>query len=76
MQPTDTLEAQQQPLELIFPCKHALDGAKAFFENVRIEYPLGARLGFLPIAFVERNVRRHAEIEDGLTVSTAIIDAV
>jgi hypothetical protein len=76
MQATDALEAQQQPFELVFPREDTLDSVEAFFKYFRIEEPLGSRLGLLPIAFVERNVRLHAAVEDRLAVSTAIVRAV
>jgi hypothetical protein len=40
VQLTDTLEAPQQATELIFPGEHALNGAKAFFEECGIEQGL------------------------------------
>jgi len=76
MQPADTLETQQQPLELILPRKQPLNGAEAFFEDFRIEEPFRSRLGLLPITLVEWNVGNHAGVEDRLTVPAAIVDAI
>jgi len=44
VQRTEALEAQQQTLELVFPGEHALDGAKALFEDGGIEQRFAAAL--------------------------------
>ncbi|SAL36484.1 hypothetical protein AWB69_03494 [Caballeronia udeis] len=60
VQVAQTLEAQQQAAELVFPGEDALDGAEAFIENGRVEKRLatalrvsrprglGLMLGFMP----------------------------
>lgn len=54
VQRTDAFEAQQQAPEFIFPGKHALDGAKALFEDGGIEQRLAAAHGCFPAARLER----------------------
>jgi hypothetical protein len=76
VQRTEAFEAQQQAPELVFPGKHALDGAKAFVKNGGIEQRLAAAPGCFPGARIGVDVGRHAAIEDGLAVRSAIVDAV
>jgi len=68
VQRADALEAQQQAPEFIFPGEHALDGAKALFEDGGIEQRLAATLGCFPGAWIRIDVGRHAAIENGCAV--------
>src|ERR1700682_4166521 len=47
VQVAQTLEAQQQAAELVFPGEDALDGAEAFIENGRSNSGLRPRFGVL-----------------------------
>ncbi len=76
MQRTDALKAQQQAAKFIFPGEHALDGAKALFEDGGIEQRFAAALGGFPAARIGVDVGRHAAIENGFAVDSAIVDAI
>src|SRR4051812_6628296 len=76
VQRADELGAQQQAPEFIFPSEHALDGAKALFEDGGIEQRLAATVGCFPGAWIRIDVGRHAAIENGCAVWPAIVDAI
>ena len=72
----DKFESKQQALELVFPGKHALDGAKALIENRGIEKRFAASLGGFSTAGIRVDIWDHPTIENGFPVGSTIIDAI
>jgi hypothetical protein len=72
----DKFESKQQALELVFPGKHALDGAKALIENRGIEDLFATTLGGFSATWIFVDVGRHAAIENGFSIQRAIVDAI
>src|ERR1039457_6480513 len=64
----DEFESKQQALELVFPCKHALDGAKPLFKNCGIEDLFATSLGGLSATWIFVDIGRHAAIEYGFPI--------
>ena len=72
----DVVEPKQQALELVLPCKHALDGAEALFKNITVEDLFAAALGCFPSAPILIDVGCHPAIENRFPIQRAIVDAV
>ena len=73
---TDSLEPQEQSLELILPCEDSFYGAESFFENLKLEHRLAATFGFLPVSLVGLNIGFHASIEDLSAIWATVIDSI
>ena len=73
---TNPLKAKQQTAKLVFPGEHALDGAKAFLQDGRIEVRLATPLGCFTSTRVLWNIRVHVPVEDGPAIGPAVVDAV
>jgi hypothetical protein len=64
----DPLEAHQQTPKLVLPCKDSLDGVKPFLNNGWVENRFASTLWRPSTAWIFRNIRNHAAIEDGFAV--------
>jgi len=76
VQLTEAIESKQQAAELIFPAEHTLDGVEPLFENGGVEKRFAASLGGFSTAGIRVDIWDHPAIENGFTVSPAIIDAI
>ena len=76
VQLTEAIESKQQAPELVFPAKHTLDSMEPLFENGGVEKRFAASLGGFSTAGIRVDIWDHPAIENGFTVSPAIIDAI
>src|SRR5258708_218548 len=76
MQLAEAFEPEQQMAEFVLPAKHTLDGVEPFLEDRLIEKWLAAAFGGLPVSGIRVDVRHHAEIENHLPVTRAIVNAI
>ena len=76
MQLAEAIESKQQAPELIFPAKHPLNGIEPLFKNGGIEQGLAASLGGFSTTGIRIDIGNHPAIENGLSVSPTIVDAI
>ncbi len=72
----DEFESKQQALELVFPGKHAFDGAEALFKNIVVKDLFAPALGGFSATRIFVDIGRHAAIEDSFPIQPAIVDAI
>lgn len=76
MQLTYALKSIQQVPGFIFPGKHTLDCTESLFKNCWFKYLLSASLRRFPASWIFIYIGCHSTVEDGFTVSSAVVDAV
>src|ERR1700680_3693433 len=72
----EAIEPNQQAPELVFPTEQPLDRIEPLFEDGEIEQRLAASLWCFAATGVWIDVGNHPQIENGLAVRAAVIDAI
>src|ERR1700727_1367950 len=76
MQRAETFEPKRQVAEFVLPAKHTFNGGEPFLEDRRVKQWLAAAFGGLPVSGIRVDARHHAAIENRLSVTRAIVNAI
>ncbi len=72
----NVLKAEQEPLKLVFPGKHTLNGKEAFFKDILTIEPFSTPLCMLSVPCVFFDVGDHARIKKKLAIGPAIVPGI